>query len=171
MAALPVIVGCTASTQTAPGQQGQSAEPTNAELIFEGTPAEYTTLLRACLEDGGLTTADDLTGDKTGFMIQAGDDEERRVIVDGCKVELGEPKMSGLSEAELRERYDARVEQHACLVDEGLVDGAPVSFETFVDDYERSGQKVLWEPTLTASDAPDGSGGASVVCPRDPGVW
>lgn len=72
--------------------------------------------------------------------------------------------MSGLTQEDLRGRYDARVDQFACLVDEQLISGEPISFDQFVDDYERSGQVTLWEPTEGAVGR--GNQGPSDICQR-----
>lgn len=134
-------------------------------------------LKRACLEEKGLQTKDLPPGDPEqgqGFMVlTAGMTlEERNAIDEECKAEIGTPRMQGLSETQLRERYDARAEQWTCLVGKGLVTGDPQSYETFVDQYERSGQKALWEPTEGAAEVTkDGREVAATdECPRL-GMW
>ena len=59
------------------------------------------------------------------------------------------------------------------LADNGLVSGDPPTFRTFVSDYNRSGQKEIWEPTIGASTLErDGiMMGGTDVCPRGPNVW
>ena len=100
-------------------------------------------------------------------------DEEYQQANEKCLAELGDPKMQDLSEQELRERYDSRVAQYACLAENGLVSGDPPTFETFIADYNRSGQKEIWEPTVGASTLErDGVlMGGTDVCPRDSSIW
>lgn len=171
IAALLLLCGCSA----------HNAAPTSTtaeEKIFEGTPVEWTTLYRACLEEGGLTTADLPDGDPSGFLVAIPDtsEEQRKQVTAACQKEIGMAPVEGLSPEELQRRYDARVAQFECLADLGLVGGPPISFEKFVDDYNRSGQRILWEPTVV-----DGEGirvekdgrfyGGTDLCPRDPSVW
>lgn len=84
--------------------------------------------------------------------------------------------VEGLSPEELQRRYEARVAQFECLTDLGLVKGPPISFEKFVDDYNRSGQRIFWEPTIVGGEGirveKDGRFyGGTDLCPRDPSVW
>lgn len=167
-----VVNGCSRDDPAA-------AEPRSPSgpRVFDGTIEEYTALERACYDEKGLATEDLPSGDPEhgqGFTYSnAGRTfEEIEAIDEECKAEIGVPRMQGLSQAQLRERYDARVEQWTCLVGKGLVTGDPLSFETFVDKYERSGQKVLWEPTEGAAEvAADGREiAATDECPRL-GMW
>lgn len=165
---LSVVTGCAGEPSSSPSTESASTR------VFEGTPAEYGTLKRACYEDAGLKTADDPTSQSTsGFVFQSGGIAQGTLdaIAAECAAELGEPKMRGLAETELRERYDARVSQWTCLVEGGMLTGEPITFEAFADQYARSGQKTLWEPTVTATSLQDGRGGPSSVCPRDENVW
>src|SRR5699024_4709292 len=92
--------------------------------VFEGTAEEYTLLVRACLEEQGIQTQD-LTdsNDQTGYSVSIIDHTPEQVaeISEGCRAEIGEPQTSGLTETQLQERYDARLEQWQCLVGHGLV--------------------------------------------------
>ena len=172
--AMVLLVGCSGAEPAAIESPSPSA---SGPRIFEGTIEEYTVLQRACLEDKGLTTVDLPPGDPEraqGFAVSTAGKtlEEREAIDEECEAEIGTPRMQSLSEAQLQQRYDARAEQWSCLAGKGLVTGDPPSFETFVDKYERSGQKVLWEPTEGAADVTaDGREVAATdECPRL-GVW
>lgn len=165
---LMALVGC---TSTAP-----SPSPTNERAkIFQGTPAEWSLLFRSCLEDNGLTTADLLDGDASGFMLSNdGVTEERRTeVTTKCRSEIGEPQMEGLSNDELHRRYESRLDQFQCLLKNDLISGSPMSFEKFVDEYNRSGQKQLWSPDQDASTVErDGIlYGPTDICPRDTSTW
>lgn len=167
---LSVVTGCAGEPNPSPSTSTEAA----SARVFEGTPAEYGTLMRACYEDAGLKTGDDPTSKSTAdFVFESGGIDQAKLdaIAAECMAELGEPKTGGLTDAELRERYDARVSQWACLVEGGMLTGEPITFEVFADQYARSGQKTLWEPTVTATSLQDGRGGPSAVCPRDENVW
>lgn len=142
--------------------------------FFVGTPEEYTVLVRTCLDEKGFLTADNPGGAPDGFAVAVGDHAEGEVTraSEECRAELGEPQMSGLPEDELRTRYDARVAQWECLVENDLVSGDPISFEVFVEDYNRSGQESLWEPTESAQTIEFNGIPRSPtdVCPRV-GAW
>lgn len=168
LAMVVLVTGCSATEDAAPAPSGSAAD-------FEGTPAEYTTMLRACLEEQGVETYDMVgSEDPTGFM--GSNDvplEQREAAYATCRAEIGEPRMEGLSSEELQRRYDARLEQWSCLTDRGLVGGEAPSFEVFVDRYERSGQTQLWEPTEGAAtvDADGRPISPSDVCMRSADVW
>lgn len=109
----------------------------------------------------------DIPGTPAGLGLSY--DADDREIAQSCYAEVGEAKIRGLTPPELRSRYDSRVVQFACLVERGLVAGEAPSFETFSDEYERSGQQVLWEPTADARNGTDDQGrtvGPSQLCPR-----
>lgn len=178
---MSISIGLIVATMLLVGCQNEDSAtppPSDTTKVFDGTPVEWTLLFRACLEEAGFVTADSPDGDKTGFVVSTdGITNEQRVEVrNSCQAEIGMPQMAGLGEGELRIRYDARVAQFQCLADLGLVNEAPVSFEKFVDDYNRSGQRDLWEPTVV-----DGVGlsmekdgrfyGGTQLCPRDSSVW
>lgn len=158
------LVGCSA---------GQSENSSHDEsTVFTGTPAEYVTLLRGCLEERGIETGDlPNSTDRTGYLTStAGHTPEQLTEAgDQCRAELGEPKSSGLSNSELRSRYDARSEQWTCFQAEGLVTGDPPTFTTFIDRYQRSGQSELWEPQLDVSPLLENEipVNATDVCPRN----
>lgn len=162
--------GPPSETQTVLSDASASGSPAAAGQVFEGTPEEYAALTRACLEDRGLRTIDDPMGDEKGFGVDmsglsAAEVEE---AFDSCEQQVGIPKMVDLSQSELQERYDARVEQHSCLVREGYqVDPAP-SFDTFVDEYQRSGQQSMWEPAALPNPQPGDN--PTTDCPRV-GQW
>jgi len=141
-------------------------EPTNraSARYFEGTPEEYTALSRACLAEAGFETLPGETADGYLVSTEVANSEEFQAASEACGAELGEIQIEGLSDSQLRERYDARVEQFACLVENDLIEGEPISFEVFVDRYNRSGQKDFWEPTQGASSPP--RQGPTDVCPR-----
>lgn len=168
LSVLMALVGCTSAAP--------SPSPTNeGARIFHGTPAEWSLLFRSCLEDNGLTTADLPDEDPSGFMVSnEGVTEERRTeVTTKCRSEVGEPQIEGLSNEELRRRYDARLTQFECTVANGFTSGLPMSFETFVDEYNRSGQKKLWAPGEVTSTVERGGiqYGAGDLCPPDPGTW
>lgn len=172
--AVMLLAGCAAEDPEV--TQSPSASPSGPR-IFDGTLEEYTALERACYDENGLETQDLPPGDPErgqgfGYSNAGKTLEEMQAISDRCEAEIGTPRMQGLSEAQLQERYDARAEQWSCLADKGLVTGDPPSFETFVDKYERSGQKVLWEPTEDAAEVTaDGREVAATdECPRL-GMW
>src|SRR5690554_1643130 len=125
---LGLILGATLLSGCIAAEQGVSP-PAGSPTEFQGTPAEWTVLYRACFEEAGLETSDDPHGDKSGFLVRAeGVTQEKRDEARiSCQSEIGMPWMSGLSEDELRIRYDARVSQFKCLVDLGLVNSAPMS--------------------------------------------
>lgn len=169
MAALCVLgVAAVTACSSGPAAVVESSEPTAAAAAaeFEGLPSEWVELQRGCLESAGVQTGDEPSGDPTGFTVDTSTMayEEYERVREECLAEVGQPPMSNLSEDELQQRYDARVEQWDCLVAAGLQSGSAVSFETFVSDYERSGQLRFWEP-LEGADASEGEPVAS--CPRD----
>lgn len=133
--------------------------------VFTGTVSEYSALVRACLEEHGIETADDEQLGAGGFTVEWSEDNTE--IRKTCEAQVGDPYgLEDLSEDVLRERYEARVEQWECLVDAGLVTGDPMTFETFLDDYRRSVPTTLWEPTFAVTQV-DGNVSPSVMCPRD----
>lgn len=155
-----------------------SESPSSDTKVFEGTPEEYMVLKRACLEDMGVKTADLPPGDPeagAGFLVdnRGHTREELESADEKCTSQIGEPKMSNLSDSELRERYDARIIQYECLIDNGLVSGYPPSFDVFVSNYERSGEKLLWEPTegATTTERDGKPMGPTDVCPRSTKTW
>ena len=81
--------------------------------------------------------------------------------------------MLGLTGEELQERYEVRMSQWDCLVEQSLVEGEAPAFEVFVDRYQRSGQKELWEPTfqMLMGGAEVPSSNPSEVCPSSTDVW
>lgn len=170
-----VMTGCAIPNETTQPAAVSSpgAESSAPEKVFDGTPDEYIALLRACYEDRGILT-EDVAGSSGTFSIDntAVSEEELMEVSDQCEGDLGKPAVSGLAETELRKRYDARVIQWTCLVDRGLVAGDAPSFDVFVDEYERSGQKKIWEPTETAAIEKDGRPvSPSDVCARPGDVW
>lgn len=170
--ALVLAVAVTACTNDEASLQAVSADPADEDNLFEGTPEEYSLLLRACLKESGIQT-EDLTdsNDQSGFSVSNVDHTPEQVaeVSERCRAEIGEPQTSGLSEAQLRQRYDARVDQWQCLTGHGLVAGEPITFETFVDDYRRSGEQTLWEPTAESAlvDANGRPVSPSDLCPRN----
>lgn len=114
---------------------------------------------------------DDPDGDPTGYaFVSAGWDEaELDSIYDGCEAEVGEPPTTGFTDEQLRASYAERLDQFECLVREGLVDGDPPSFEVFLSDYQRSGQKSMWEPTEGARSR-DNTGPGN-ICYRAGNAW
>lgn len=167
LVALPITLLGSACTQA--GEQSQE-EAIPITTYFQGSPEEYTTLFRSCLEEHGVETFD--IGDKDGFAVISSESDAYTEADAMCTEELGEPQMKDLPEDELRVRYEARVEQWECLVDEGFAEGEPISFDVFVEDYNRSSQLRLWEPTeglevKTINGVPVGPTDA---CPRV-GAW
>jgi hypothetical protein len=155
----------------------ESIEPSpSGNPVFEGTPEEYMVLKRACLEDEGIKTADLPPGDpEAGFLVDNRETtrEELEAATNKCTKKIGEPKISNLSESELRKRYDARISQYDCLTENGLVSGYPPSFDVFVSDYERSGERILWEPTegATTTERDGKLMGPTDVCPPSTKTW
>lgn len=149
--------------------------PTTELNIFEGTPLEFVVLVRGCLEDRGIVTEDDPGGNKTVYLSDnTGMDADAAMAVqEECYAQIGLPKMAGLSDVELRDRYQARVDEWECLADNGLVSGDAPAFDVFVDKYQRTGQKELWEPTFEV--APEVVAGMAVgpsdLCPKSGEVW
>lgn len=146
--------------------------PSNQETTryFAGTPEEHAVLLRACLEENGIETALPPNSPKDGFAITSesmADENFERIMAD-CREEIGSPRMAGLSQDELQIRYDARVTQWECLVAEDFTAGEPISFDSFVEDYNRSGQIYLWEPTenLEPKIVNGVPQGPTDICPR-----
>ncbi|MBX3104409.1 MAG: hypothetical protein KF867_05475 [Cryobacterium sp.] len=166
-----ILTGCTSSPPP-------KAVPSATPAVFDGTPREYSVLWRACLDDLGFVTTDLSPSDPGygigfGVSIEGHTDEELDTANKRCRAELGEPKMQDLSDSELRERYETRLQQFECLLDNGMIEGDPPTFETFVSDYNRSGQKELWQPALHATSIErDGvMYGASDICPESADVW
>lgn len=156
------LVGCSQSEGSPDATVNESAEVP----IFTGTLSEYTELMRTCFEEQGIETFGDDASGNGSFSVDASVDVAE--IQEICDAQVGVPAVEDLSEDVLQERYEARVEQWECLVDEGLVTGDPITYETFVDDYNRSDPPQLWEPTF--SYEPDDSAGPvspSDLCPRD----
>lgn len=173
------LSGCVA-VPAVPGERPplSPADTAAPSATFEGTPDEYTVLLRGCLEDHGVATANDLKhpNNTTTFVIPKNGgmtDDERNAVITTCRDELGTTPMKGLPADELQARYEVRVDQWSCLLDEGLVSGPPISFDLFISDYERSGQRTLWEPTDGLQPVvKDGTYlGPSDVCPRAGTAW
>lgn len=165
-----LVAGCSNAVPDIEDEMTETSDSAAANA-FMGTPAEHTVLMRACLEENGIETQDLSPADETGYTVGTGgrSPEEFRLIMDGCSAEVGEPPIGGLQEDELQNRYDARVMQFECLVREQLISGEPISFEQFVDDYQRSGQQLLWEPTTEAGGR--GNLGPTDICPRDSSTW
>lgn len=139
--------------------------PDGNDPVFTGTPSEYHALIRACFEENGIETFGD--PDSVGFAVDGTVD--RTEVEELCLEQIGRPALEDLSEEELNDRYQSRVEQWECLADNGLVVGEPITFETFVDDYRRSDPPQLWEPTFS-SDTTDANGNhvsPSDLCARD----
>lgn len=161
------------------GACGADASPEDSASagpkLFEGTPEEHSVLRRACIEDKGFTTSNDPNGAPDGFGVSTDGKTQEELIaaLEECNELIGEPKMANLSEAELQERYDVRVAQFECLIDKGLIGGEPLTFEVFVERYNRSGQEELWEPTAEASMSESGGvpQGPTDVCPRSAQTW
>lgn len=150
------IVGCAGSSE-------QSSPEPSETVYFEGTVEEWRQLTIACLRDNGLVA--EAGREDTEIMYGSEDltPAESRDILDSCSAEIGYIQVEGLSEEQLRSRYDARVAQFECLKRNGLIEGEAISFESFVDRYNRSGQQELWAPSLEADNPPDM--GSSDVCP------
>lgn len=142
------LTGCSASGDVPLVAEPPTVAAPTTTKIFTGTPEEATVLTRACYEEHGIKTSDTPDGDPLGFGFAHGgrSDEELEALSEACEAEVGVPKMAGLTEQELRDRYAARLEQYECIVAAGYSPASPPSFDRFVDDYERSGQAELWEP-------------------------
>lgn len=118
----------------------------------------------------GLTDSND----QTGYAIsnEAHSIEQIHEVMEICTEKIGEPQVQRLSETQLRERYDARVEQWQCFAERALVEGDPITFDTFVDEYRRSGELILWEPAAHSAltDSQGRPVSPSDLCPRN-GAW
>lgn len=182
-----VTAGCASDAQPA----GSGDAPTNAtetastappagtstapETVgyFEGTVEEHAALVLGCLKDGGWTVTLEPDGVTLGIDNTGRTDEEVIEAQQACYDQVGRIQMQGLSEEQLRERYDGRVEQFECLVENGMLEGDPKSFEVFVEDWERSGQERLWSPALDVPMelAQQGRQGPSQLCPIGGSGW
>lgn len=156
------------------GTDPEGASSPSSGEFFSGSPEERVVLLRACFEENGVETSQPpgMAADGFAYAVGSVSPEELERIRTLCDEEIGEPQISGLSDDELQLRYDGRVEQWECLVENEFTTGEPISFETFVEDYRRSGEQRLWEPTeglevRTVNGAPLGPTDA---CPRTK-VW
>lgn len=160
------LTGCAAANSA--GDTVRARHDTNdvSIKVFEGTPQERVTLVRACLDEAGLRTLDDSMGDPLGYgySTKGRDPADLAEIRDRCDAEVGVPKMADLTEAELRHRYEARVEQNRCLVEHGYEVHQTPTFDRFVDDYDRSGQKLMWEPAALPDPRPGDN--PTLDCPR-----
>lgn len=154
----------------------EAAEQSQSAMsgYFEGTVQEHSVLMKGCLEEAGWKV--DLGEDGTyGVGLAGRTHEELDAAHDACKAAVGQVQVTGLSEAQLQERYDSRAEQFECLVEAGWLEGEPKSFEVFVEEYERSGQQELWIPArdvdiemLVATEA---RLGPSQLCPLGGAGW
>lgn len=140
------IVACSTADQ----EEAQDPITSGEEVVFTGTPDEYFELMRSCFEDNGIETVDSTSGSGTEFGYPA--TEEADTAEELCSSTIGEPQMQGLSEEQLRERYEGRLDQWECLAAEGLLSGEPMSYETFVDEYRRSGETEMWLPFLEVNE-------------------
>lgn len=78
------------------------------------------------------------------------------------KDEFGHPQIEGLTDSQLQQRYEGRIEQFNCLVEKGALDGEPTSFEVFIEEDRRSGDRSLWSPARDVD-----MGIAAQMCPSD----
>lgn len=151
--------------------EGQSSQ--KADEYFQGTPAEFTVQLVGCLKDDGWDVW--LTEDGLGYDTDLGGRsvEELQSAQSSCMGEVGQVQTQRLSKEQLKERHEARVKQFECLVENGMLEGEPKSFEVFVEDWERSGQKEFWSPArdVPLEVAAQGRLGPSQLCPFDGTVW
>lgn len=168
--ALPLVLLLSSCEGSSP-EDATSASPGE---FFSGSPEERVVLLRACFEENGVETSQPpgMASDGFAYAVGSVSPDELERIKKLCDEEIGEPQISGLSDGELQSRYDGRVEQWECLVENEFTTGEPISFESFVEDYRRSGEQRLWEPTeglevRTINGAPLGPTDA---CPRTK-VW
>lgn len=163
--ALTPLSACSAASSHPISTSTVSAAP---DHVFDGTPAEYATLARACMRNKGFVTKS--ADNPNGFAIDMRSHtfDEVSAATQECDAQLGAPKMANLTEQELKARYDSRIAQWNCLLAHKLVQGSPPTYAAFVDSYNRKGQKELWEPTDGASTiAANGKPvGPSNVCPR-----
>lgn len=114
------------------------------------------------MKERGVETFDDPLPGGFSYGIDG------REVARECYEQVGEPKISGLDDGELRTRYEDRVDQFHCLVKHGLMEGEPMSFERFVEDYRRSGETELWSPDLEAAsvEVHTVGPGPTDLCPR-----
>lgn len=132
---------------------------------FTGTIEEYTVALQACMRDKGFET---VPGEEPGQldigMVGHSDDDAFNAM-ENCRADVGEPN-AHLTREELRDRYEWRVRQFECLVEEGFVTGSAKSFESFVADYQRTGL-AEWDPIGSVVDGHTQLTEMLQVCPRE----
>lgn len=182
-----LTAGCASDAQPA----SSGATPTNAPATattappvsattepettgyFEGTLEEHVALMLGCLKDDGWDVTLESDGVTLGVDNTGRTDEELIEAQQACNEQIGQVQVQGLSETQLRERYEGRIEQFECLVENGLLEGEPKSFEVFVEDWERSGQERLWSPALDVPMelAQQGRLGPSQLCQVGGSGW
>lgn len=158
-----VLAGCSTSND----QSETTPAPESAEFV--GTPAERLSAMKNCLERRGWSVQ---LGDQGGISIDLGGRTSDEYYEDQaeCSDEIGSPPMSSLSESELRDRYEWRVEQYECLVENDLAAEERMSFETFVDGYGRTG-RATWDPIAPLVEDPEAVDQANTLCPYSTSEW
>ncbi len=146
-----LVSGCSDENGRADLTTESAASSPGETRAFEGTIAEYVSMLRGCLEDHGVITRDPSPEHDPMTFAFAGPgltDEQLLDIKQSCEDEIGDPYYSGMPEDELVRRYQARVAQFECLVGRGTLSGEPMTYELFVAGFERSGYTEMWAPAV-----------------------
>ncbi|MGC5616964.1 hypothetical protein [Georgenia sp. Z1491] len=146
------------------------APPHSEPDTFHGTPSERTAAMATCMEDLGYL----ITPEDDGFEIEpqghSGDDVGDDYAA--CSAQVGRVHATSFSDAQIRESYDRRVDEHDCLVANGWAIGDPPAWETFRDGWRVQGS--TWEPVHDAQVAEDSASGMAAIaeeCTSDADVW
>lgn len=160
---LVVMTGCT--SESVPHD---SAEPSPTVHEFVGSPSEYTDALMDCMRGRGWQ----VTETEGGFGAGVDRSNEDKFIADmnACRDAIGAEPMADLSTEQLRSRYEWRRAQYDCLVDHGFATGAPLSFQSFVDRYERTG-RAYWDPIAPLAEDGQDVQRANRECPYSTDEW
>lgn len=164
-----VCVGAALLTGCGSGPTGDTTTAVTGPDEFVGSPAEYAAAQRSCMQDRGweITNSEDAS-----FTIELSgrSDDEYFDDLEACRAEVGAEPTSDLSEQDLRARYSWRRDQYDCLASEGFAVGAPKSFESFVDGYERTGTPS-WDPIADFAEDGEAVARANIVCPYSTSEW
>jgi len=164
-ASLLLLTGC-GSEEGSPEQPTATSTSTHE---FSGSPAEYNDAMITCLRQLGWQVNETDDGGY-GVALNGASDDEYFADQRECRDEVGAEPMADLSQEELRSRYDWRREQYECLIDNGFDVGDPMSYETFVDNYQRTG-RAHWDPISMLADNGQAVQNATELCPYSNDEW
>lgn len=161
-----LLAACDGQTDPAP------PAPADAGEVFAGTRTEYQRTVFGCIEESGWDVRLEDSTDGTGLAIVVeGLNTQEQITsfnaqLEDCKAQLP-PIPEPQTEDEIREFYDHRMAQHACLVEAGFAPTEPPSFQVFLDEY-RAGT-LHWDPVYTLAESEIAS--ALAACSPDGDAW